>query len=92
MQPPGNTNLSAIEVETVADFPFKWRYEDAERPRSVCADCRLHYPQGNDCAIPDDVWEQINPTNHEGAGILCANCIMRRLDFLGIHGVTATLW
>ncbi|HSE25761.1 MAG TPA: hypothetical protein VLB68_29110 [Pyrinomonadaceae bacterium] len=73
-------------------FPFKWRYTDNERPLCVCADCRLPYPQGNDCAVPDDIWEKINPSESEGGGILCANCIMRRLDHLGISGVPATLW
>jgi hypothetical protein len=76
-------------------FPHTWRWPLGTKPfsdRVCCYDCLLPHPEGNDCVLPDDVWEQINPTESEGGGILCANCIMRRLDFLGISDVSATLW
>lgn len=77
------------------EYHLQWKYVDKERDlqaRAKCYDCALPYPQGNDCVIPNDIWEQINPTYHVGAGILCANCIMARLEFLGICGVNAILW
>lgn len=63
---------------------YKWRYRDDERPQGSCYDCGLEYSNFPDMMIPDDLWERINPTEHEGAGILCPTCIARRLDHLGL--------
>lgn len=71
-----------------------WTYKGDERPRGECYDCRLSYdhPQFVDLHIPDEIWEEINPTPHEGAGLLCPNCIGRRLCEVGISPVDATIW
>jgi len=67
------------------------KYTDEERNEMrrqysglVCYDCKLRYNSRGFCDIlvPDDIWEQINPTYHKGAGILCFNCIAGRLDDL----------
>lgn len=54
-----------------------------------CYDCGLEYGSDGwmDALIPNDVWEAINPTYHEGAGILCITCINRRCKIAGIGGV-----
>jgi hypothetical protein len=71
----------------------RWRYRDDERPTdSRCYDCARPYASTGDCAIPDELWEAINPTEHEGGGILCANCIIDRLRLVGISDVSAHLW
>lgn len=70
----------------------RWRYVDGVRPRACCYDCARPYESIGDCVVPDEVWERINPTEHRGAGLLCANCIIERLHVLGISGVDAKLW
>lgn len=65
-------------------YKYKWRYKDDERPQGRCYDCGLEYSNFPDMVIPDDLWEKINPTEHEGAGILCPTCIACRLDYLGL--------
>ena len=78
----------------------KWRYKESERPKdgngiytAECYDCGKPYESIGDCAVPNDIWERINPTEINGAGILCANCIIERIHYLGIRGgVNATLW
>lgn len=59
------------------------RFEDKDRPRCVCYDCNKPYKDFADMIIPDEDWEKINPTFHEGAGILCATCIANRLNSIG---------
>lgn len=65
-------------------YKYKWRYKDDERPHGCCYDCGLSYTEFPDMMIPDELWERINPTEHEGAGILCPTCIARRLNYLGL--------
>lgn len=69
------------------------RYADAERPTGQCYDCGLEYsgPAWVDVLVSDDVWEVINPTYHEGAGLLCFNCIARRCVEAGLEGVPIAL-
>lgn len=56
------------------------RYPDEERPHSQCYDCGLSYEDFIcDMLIQPHVWELINPTFHRGCGLLCPNCICRRL-------------
>lgn len=65
------------------------RYTDDERPNACCYDCGLEYG-GNawmDALVPNDVWAIINPTFHEGAGILCVSCINRRCVEAGLSNV-----
>jgi len=66
------------------DYKNKWQYSEDERPKGCCYDCRMKYDQFPDMIIPDVLWELINPTKIEGAGLLCPTCIANRLDFLGI--------
>lgn len=66
------------------EYPYKWRYKDEERPQGCCYDCRLEYEKFPDMIIPAGLWERINPTEHEGAGLLCPTCIARRLDYIGV--------
>ncbi len=65
------------------------RFHDNERPYGGCYDCGLKYdsPKWCDVIIPNDIWELINPTYHEGAGLLCFNCIAGRLVELGLENV-----
>lgn len=55
----------------------------------ACYDCGFLYgaPGWLEVTIPDEVWEQINPTYHEGSGILCVTCIARRCEELGLQSV-----
>lgn len=70
------------------------KFTDAEREMYCtnplrCYDCGFRYGGLGWCdvIVPNDVWELINPTYHEGAGILCFNCISTRLDVLGMTNV-----
>lgn len=53
-----------------------------------CHDCGLIYgdPGWIETHLPQDVWKQIAPTS-EGNGILCINCISRRLAERGFTDV-----
>ena len=65
-------------------YKYKWKYKDNERPKNVCYDCGLKYGEDfPDFIIPDELWELINPTYHEGAGLLCPTCIANRLRHIG---------
>lgn len=68
------------------------KYGDLERPKGVCYDCRIPYNSFPDMVIEDDLWEQINPTHHKGAGLLCPTCIANRLNEIGSGIVTATIF
>ena len=67
----------------------KWKYTDADTIGGECYDCGLDYGGGawSDVTLPDEIWELINPTNYKGSGILCFNCMVRRLEFLGLEEV-----
>jgi hypothetical protein len=65
------------------------KYTDSERPLGKCYDCGIPYHDFADLEIPDDIWEKINPTYHEGAGLLCPNCIGLRLRELELFDVPA---
>ena len=66
------------------------KYKDDNRPKGVCYDCKLPYSDFNDLIVPDDVWEKINPTFHECAGLLCPTCIGKRLTKIGLKNIKAT--
>jgi len=76
-------------------YKYPWIYSRADRSPDdnivACYDCRLPYPEGNDCVIDNEIWDRISPTGGEG-GILCANCMIGRLHFLDIYNVEARLW
>ena len=65
----------------------QWIYSDEERPEGVCYDCRQ--PIILDLIVPNSVWVLLNPTHHDGAGLLCSGCIRLRLADLGLYGVPA---
>ena len=61
------------------------KYKDNDRPKGCCYDCKLDYDKFPcDMLIQNNLWEKINPTYHEGAGLLCPNCICTRLMKLGL--------
>lgn len=64
-------------------YRYKWKYNDYERPSGCCYDCRMKYDEFPDMVIPDEIWESINPTFHDGAGLLCPTCSANRLNYLG---------
>lgn len=52
--------------------------------KAACYECGLNYCKFPlDAIVSDCIWELINPSEHEGAGLLCPNCICRRLRVLG---------
>ncbi len=70
----------------------KWVYRDDER-FAECYDCSLDYgcDAWVDVIVPNEIWEKINPSNYKGSGILCFNCIVRRLTFVGLKDVPVIL-
>lgn len=69
------------------------KYSDEERPIGIgkCLDCLIPYNSFPDMSIPDELWEKINPTYHEGAGLLCPTCIAKRLDELSLGDVKCVI-
>lgn len=62
------------------------KFKDDIRPHSACYDCSAPYHSWPDYTVNDDIWELINPTKHEGAGLLCPSCVSKRLsktDYIG---------
>ncbi len=51
---------------------------------SKCHDCELDY--NCDMNIQDVLWEIIDPSEHKDCGLLCPNCICKRL--MNIRGMT----
>ncbi len=68
----------------------KWKYTDKDAIDSECYDCGLWYGSDAwaDISLDNDVWELISPTEYKGSGLLCFNCINRRLEFLGLEKVS----
>lgn len=54
----------------------------------VCYDCLLPYGSSSwaDVLVPDEIWKQITPATGSG-GLLCFNCMVRRLTALGLRNV-----
>lgn len=74
-------------VDFLNAYKHKWRYTDKERSLQKycqCYDCGAPYHDFEDMVIPNDLWEKINPTEHEGSGILCPTCIVNRLNYLSL--------
>lgn len=67
----------------------KWTYEDKYTSGGECYDCGLDYggDAWADCVVPDEIWKLINPSEYRGGGLLCFNCMNRRLEFLGLENV-----
>lgn len=53
-----------------------------------CYDCGLEYGAEGwiEAIIPDKVWNFISPTK-DSSGILCINCISKRLALSGFHNI-----
>ncbi len=67
-----------------------WKYPTIVTTTHLeCYDCGLEYGSHIwvDIVLPDEIWEMINPSVHEESGLLCFNCIVRRLKFLGMDEV-----
>ena len=64
------------------NYKYPWKHPDNERPYAKCYDCGMDYEDMQDMVVSDDVWEEINPTYHKGAGILCPTCIANRLNHI----------
>ena len=88
------------QKEIIFEYPApdgtmrQWRYTEEEKPvtDASCYDCGLAYEYAGDLVLPDNVWRRISPRMDSDAGILCPNCILQRLHFLGISGIGAILW
>lgn len=54
---------------------------------NTCYDCGLPYDQFHaDFVIQDELWKKISPSGGH-AGLLCANCMCKRLVELGMSAV-----
>lgn len=78
------------------DLPYKqkrkWKYTAKEYDYTIeiaCYDCGLWYSGSAwaDIVLPNELWELISPTDRQGGGLLCFNCMNRRLEFLGLEEV-----
>lgn len=58
-----------------------------------CHDCGLEYGGKSwiEAVIPDQVWEEISPTQDMG-GILCISCMAKRLRAFGCKPGTIPVW
>lgn len=70
------------------------KYTDEEREllKGHCYDCYIIYSDFVDLIVSDEIWEKINPTYYEGAGLLCPNCIglrLRKLEIIDVKAVIA---
>lgn len=62
------------------------KYNKDEDGRIICIDCGMRYEDFADLTIDDDLWEKIAPyKNSDGGGILCPNCILKRLSELNYN-------
>lgn len=73
----------------------KWKYPELDGVfQHCCYDCGLEYgcDAWADISLPDEVWELINPSVNKGGGLLCFNCITRRLAFIGAENVPIKIY
>lgn len=68
------------------------KYQDGDRPKGQCYDCRANYKSFPDMVISDELWEKINPTYHKGAGLLCPTCISIRLKNINAGKVECIIY
>lgn len=68
----------------------QWIYPDEFEPHAECYDCELEYgcDAWSDVVVSDEIWDLIKPSGNKGAGLLCFNCMVRRLAFLGLENVS----
>ncbi len=57
-----------------------------------CFDCNLDYSKFPcDMIIQNVLWDVISPSKDKGCGILCPNCVCKRLMSLGLTRVLVTV-
>lgn len=68
------------------NYKYPWKYTEEERPCNnycKCFDCGLDYKtEFTDMTLNNDLWEEINPSQHKGSGLLCPTCIVNRLEYI----------
>lgn len=69
------------------NYKYPWKYSEDEKLCESCAncyDCGLEYENEEfpDMVLPNDLWEEINPSQYKGSGLLCPRCIVNRLVFI----------
>lgn len=58
---------------------------------AYCFDCKMDYNNFPcDFVIQNGLWKLISPSKNEG-GLLCPNCMCKRLKNLGLTAVVATI-
>lgn len=70
------------------------KYTEKERPMTYakCFDCGLDYTLFScDMIIQNYLWEVISPSYNKGCGLLCPDCICKRLMELGLTCVQVTV-
>ena len=80
---PGRLSEPAVRMDYSVEEAFEEETDTAAVPdrsiREACCDCGIEYPfEGVDLILPDDQWLAVFP-DHGGAGVLCPNCITRRI-------------
>lgn len=76
---------------------LKRSYEDyetfANRTPGGCYDCGFAYGGIGWCdvMVPDDVWNLIAPNRRSKGGLLCFNCIARRIERLKLKNVRVAI-
>ncbi len=51
----------------------------------TCQDCGNKYKV--DFSIPDELWYRITPSVHKDSGLLCGQCIVKRIESLGNYDI-----
>ena len=80
------SNVFNILKENLMNKPETGESVPLRQPDTKCFDCGLPYSDRGfqDLIIPDWAWHKISPYKNEG-GLLCPNCINRRLVRMGIR-------
>lgn len=73
------------------NYKYPWKYTEADRPCGSyckCFDCGMKYGEFPDMVLNHDLWEEINPSQYKGSGLLCPTCMTNRLNHIGKwHGL-----
>jgi len=78
--------LSALHSERVRQQKQRTR----KNIKTICYDCGLEYGGISwiETTLPDNIWDLIKPAEcHDGGGILCISCIVRRLNKKGLKDI-----
>ena len=69
----------------MAEYKYPWKYTEENRQADKsarCYDCKMPYGEFPDMVIPNELWEQITPSQCKEGGLLCPTCIANRLRFI----------